>query len=263
MNGVLLMKDFCFTVDDNIIFLRDITENDYGSIFENKYLAMFGELHSAYGLKVQLNLFYQTEGFDLSMVTDRYKSEWEANSEWLKMSFHSRAELPNVPYLNADYDTLYADSRAVNDQIIRFAGESSLASTTTVHFCVCPQDALKAMSDNGYKGLLGLFGGFGTVGTSYSIPIGETEPLRHGKLLTKNDITFASIDIVLNLYSAEENARLVGSLCGNDHIKIMIHEQYFHEDYPAYHPRFREEIEEPLKVLTENGYHSVFFEEMM
>ncbi len=257
------MKSFCFTVDDNILFLKDITENNYSSIFENKYLALFRELHCVYGLKVQFNLFYQTEGFDLSMVTDRYKSEWKANSPWLKMSFHSHAELPNEPYLNADYDTLYADCKAVNDQIVRFAGADSLASTTTVHFCVCPEKALKAMSDNGYKGLLGLFGGFGAVGTSYSIPPEETEPLRHGKLITKNDITFGSIDIVLNLYSAEENALRANSLCGNDHIKIMIHEQYFHEDYPAYHPRFREEIEEPLKVLTENGYRSFFFEEMI
>ena len=86
------MKTFCFTVDDNIRFLKEITENRYKSIFEHPYLAMYKRLHEKYGLKVQLNMFYCTSGFDLSLMSDSYYSEWEENSDWLKLYFHSEYE---------------------------------------------------------------------------------------------------------------------------------------------------------------------------
>ena len=87
------MKTFCFTVDDNIRFLKEITENAYSSIFEHPYLAMYKRLHEEFDLKVQLNLFYRTEDFDLSKMSSAYYSEWEENADWLKLSFHSDFEI--------------------------------------------------------------------------------------------------------------------------------------------------------------------------
>ena len=78
------MRNFIFTVDDNIRFLKEINEREYESIFEHPYLAMYRRLHEKYGLKVQLNLFYEMEGFDLSRMTTRYKDEWKENADWLK-----------------------------------------------------------------------------------------------------------------------------------------------------------------------------------
>ena len=43
---------FCFTVDDNIRFLKEITENRYQSIFDHPYLAMYRRLHEEFDLKV-------------------------------------------------------------------------------------------------------------------------------------------------------------------------------------------------------------------
>ena len=100
------IKNYCFTVDDNIRFLKEITENHYQSIFDHPYLAMYRRLHEEFGLMVQLNLFYRMEDFDLSQVSEAYYAEWEANSDWLKLSFHS--ELENVkPYETSDYDEVY------------------------------------------------------------------------------------------------------------------------------------------------------------
>ena len=65
------MKTFCFTVDDNIRFLKDLTEQKYTSIFDHPYLAMYKRLHDAFGLKVQLNLFYQTEGYQSCHFEER------------------------------------------------------------------------------------------------------------------------------------------------------------------------------------------------
>ena len=75
------MKKFCFTVDDNIRFLKELTERMPESIFDHPYLALYRTLHEEYGLKVQLNLFYEMKDFDLSMMTDRYRDEFSANAD--------------------------------------------------------------------------------------------------------------------------------------------------------------------------------------
>ena len=101
-------RKFCFTVDDNIRFLKELNGQQYPSIFSHPYLAMYRRLHEKYGLKVQLNLFYEADGFDLSQMTDKYRDEWLENSDWLKLSFHSRRE--NVePYRSSGYREVYED----------------------------------------------------------------------------------------------------------------------------------------------------------
>lgn len=42
------------SIDDSIEVLKDITENNYDSIFENEELARFKRLHDEYGLVLSL-----------------------------------------------------------------------------------------------------------------------------------------------------------------------------------------------------------------
>ena len=97
------MKRFCFTIDDNIRFLKELTERNCTSIFDHPYVALLKRLHERFDLKIQLNLFYRMSGFDLSQMSDCYASEWAAISDWLKFSFHSDREI-SVPYENAGYE---------------------------------------------------------------------------------------------------------------------------------------------------------------
>ena len=60
------MKNFCFTIDDNIRFLKEITEGEFESIFEYPYLSMLARLHEKFDLKIQMNLFYRLGDFDLA-----------------------------------------------------------------------------------------------------------------------------------------------------------------------------------------------------
>ncbi|MBQ8310565.1 MAG: hypothetical protein IJX80_06105 [Clostridia bacterium] len=36
--------------------------------------------------------------FNLSMRTDKFKEEFHANADWLKLSFHAKSEFPPKPY---------------------------------------------------------------------------------------------------------------------------------------------------------------------
>lgn len=256
------MKTFCFTVDDNILFFKDIMDKGYKSIFENPYLAMYKRLHEKFNLKIQLNLFYRTEGFDLSMMSEKYLPEWKENCDWLKLSFHS--DLNNVsPYEFSGYDEVFSDCEKVNREILRFASDSALAKTTTVHYCRTTKEGARAVADNGVLGLLGIFASEKTPSEFYSVDSESKERLRHGDIVKVEDMSYAAIDVVLNCFSKEENLSRISAILGREGIRVMIHEQYFYPDYKAYQPDFEEKLEAAFSLLTSSGYESRFFEELI
>ena len=249
-------------MDDNIRFLKEITENRYRSIFDHPYLAMYRRLHKEFELKVQLNLFYCMENFDLSQMSDAYCEEWKENSDWLKLSFHSNIENAR-PYESAGYAEVYEDCNRVNEQIKRFASSKALANTTTIHYCLLTESGLKAMNDNGVIGLLGLFGTNEKPRTSYDIAKGDAERIRAGEILKIDKISFASIDVILNNFGTEKIIEQLASMSNRDCIRVMIHEQYFYEDYCRYQPDFEKKLQSTFSFLCSNGYQSRFYENLI
>ncbi len=249
-------------MDDNIRFLKEITENGYQSIFEHPYLAMYRRLHQEFDLKIQLNLFYCMENFDLSMMSDAYYEEWKENSDWLKLSFHSQLENVN-PYELSGYDEVLGDCKRVQEQIVRFASSKALASTTTVHCCQLTKDGLHAMEENGVRGLLGLFGTDEKPRTSYGMEQSKAEKIRNGEILKDGKISFASIDIVLNCFSIKEILVKLMHMRQRNGIRVMIHEQYFYQDYMHYQPEFEEKLRSAFSFFSEHGYRSSFFESLL
>ena len=202
------------------------------------------------------------ENFDLSQASDAYYEEWKENSDWLKLSFHS--DLENVkPYESSGYDEVYEDCKRVNEQIKRFASDKVLANTTTIHYCLLTEGGLMAMEDNRVFGLLGLFGSNQDPRTSYGIAESEAEKIRNGEILKIGKISFASIDIVLNCFSISEILEKLMHMKQRDCIRVMIHEQYFYEDYSRYQPEFEEKLRSTFSFLCDSGYKSSFYESLI
>ena len=223
---------------------------------------MYKRLHEEFGLKIQLNLFYRMENFELSRMSDAYYNEWKENSDWLKLSFHS--EFENVkPYETSGYDEVYKDCRRVHEEIKRFASCEALANTTTIHYCLLTGAGLKAIEDNFVSGLLGLFGTDETPSTSYGIGEAEAKRIRNGEVVKIGEISFASIDIVLNLFSTDEILERLEKLKHRTTIRVMIHEQYFYRDYENYQPEFEEKLEATFAFLVGHGYQSEFYENLI
>lgn len=118
------------SIDDVIDSLADINEhaNYYKSIFENRFFGYLKELHSIYGVKVVLYCFYENNerNFSLNQMTDIYKDEFEQNSEWLKLGFHTING--QTDYANVSSEQLKQDYIKVANEIVRFAGIESLSS---------------------------------------------------------------------------------------------------------------------------------------
>lgn len=266
---------FRVSSDDNILFLYDINQHkdEYKSIFDNPYLALYKKAHDLYGAKVHLNLFYEFDNqartlfssprpyFNLSMMTDKFKDEFAANSDWLKLAFHSNAEFPDAPYKNAKAEKIVEDCIRVHREIIRFAGKDSISNSTTTHWGSGDRECLRALRSLGYTSFTGYFdviNGKGLV--SYYVPVEICEHINKRDFWcdTEEDIFFGRIDRVTNLGTLESVMDTVKAVVADPHrggfVSIMIHEQYFYSDYAGYLPDFEARILEPCRYLYEHGY---------
>ena len=280
------MKKYRISSDDNILFLADITANKdvYTSIFDNPYLAVYKKAHDLYGAKVHLNLFYAFDrdaakyfaadrpDFDLSMVTDKFKAEWEANADWLTLSFHARQEFPPKPYQFAAPETITEDFLAVKREVLRFAGEKTFSEeVTTVHFGEANIPCTEALRELGHKALAGYFevDKHGDPLVAYYAPmplidhVGERDFWRD----TVVGMNFARIDRVTNLDTLEKIMEDMHAILAHPHrggfVSFMIHEQYFYGDYKRYLPDFEARVLEPARLLYENGYTGCFLRELL
>ena len=259
------MKCFTFTVDDNIRFLKDVsawkTENQT-PLLSHPYLAIWKRLHERFGVKIQLNLFWQEGDFDLSKVTDRFKAEFEACADWLRLSFHSKAEYPRRPYENSGYGEVLADCESVHREILRFASERSLAKTTTLHYALATADGVRALRDSGVQGLMGLYGTDDAPRNSYTVCEKDASELRRGIPRSADGMWHFPISCVLNTVALSDIGEAMRALEEDPFVGLMIHEQYFYSDYPRFQADFEEKVTNAVKAMREQGRVPCFAEEL-
>ena len=208
------MKRVYFYIDDVIWLFRDLTRQRPASLFDNFFLKELKKAHELYGAKFQLNVFYRTDfyygndEFTLSDMTDAYKPEFEAASDWLKMAVHSKQEFPDYPFVNLDYQDAYDLVRTVMSEIRRFAGENSITYTMTPHWGPASLDACRAFKDCGVK-LLWLSGGkkLPYNGDPDSLPYGHAARLLHNRKPETMLYTRGGLDTAISR-----------SICGHNHL---------------------------------------------
>ena len=258
-----------FSIDDNSFFLRDLAAKSYPSLFDCFYLQILRDLHSEYGAKFVLNIYYTTgEDFDLPQVPDRYRGEWEENSGWLKLAFHAYANDPDRPYQYGGEKRLLSDLDLVAEQIIRFAGESTYSPPTVIHWAMVPPSSLKPLADRGVRVL-----------STFCRPVGGMWDINYfldnarSEYLTRNDalrdfdtgIVFSKVDIVCNSTLLERIVPTLEPLPEDPNqaeiMDLFTHEQYFWPFYANYLPDHAMRLDAAIRWVTEHGYRPVFFHE--
>jgi len=271
---VYRLKNFAggyrLSIDDNIWFLRDIHQHagEYRSIFDNSYLAFLRGVHEKYGTKVHINLFYQTDNFNLAQLSDVFREEWKAQAGWLRLSFHALQEFPDMPYRTAGYETVKRDCDLVMGEIERWAGKELMASVTTLHWGEATVEGSRALRDAGYRGQLGYFNVDDDLpAVSYYL---TTEQRRHIKQRfvwkdNKEDIVFIRSSIVIDktflpdIRPHLDGYRRRGGL--PPFVDLLVHEQYYYPFYEAYQPDFKERILAAVQWAQDNGYKPQFLSE--
>ena len=150
------MKKYFFSfIDDAIWIFRDLTRQRPKSMFDHPFFATLKTAHEKWGLKTQINVFYRTDyfygmdEFNLSEMTDCYKAEWEENSDWLKLGFHSYQEFPDNPHVNASYDDMKKLFTMIKNEVIRFAGEKTFTYGVVPHWIPVSLEGCLALRDCG------------------------------------------------------------------------------------------------------------------
>jgi hypothetical protein len=264
-----VVNKYRLSLDDNIWFLRDINTNagKYKSIFENPYLGFLKEVYDTYGTKIHLNLYFQTDGFNLSQMTDKFKSEWRDNAGWLRLSFHALQNDPDRPYINASYDQVKKDCIRVKEQISRFAGEEMMGPVTTLHWGAALVEGCRALRDQGYLALAGYFNAEGPDTVSYYLDDEKRLHINNRFIWRDNreGIIFSRMALVINTVKLEEILPYLSSLRSNSHkpayIDIMIHEQYFYPFYINYQPDYRQKVLTAVKWAADCGFKPAFLSE--
>jgi len=177
-----------FFIDDTIWLMRDLTRQRPASMFDNPFLHMLKTAHERYGIKTQLNLFYKTsacygtDDFCLADMTDAYKAEWEKASDWLKLAFHAKEEFPSYPLLNVSYDEMYRLFRAVEGEVIRFAGKQSFTYGTCIHWLPVSKAGVQALYDCGVRLLACTAGEITDDSNLRYLPQDQAEQLQSGRV---------------------------------------------------------------------------------
>lgn len=259
-----------FSTDDNIRFFKDIAlhSSTYNSLFDNEYLAFWREMHRKYSTKVHFNIFYEAPDFNLSQMPGKFRSEWQQNADWIRLTFHARAREPSRPYLQASYEQMQQDYRLVVREIERFAGKELLSPFTTIHWGSLTSAAARALRDEGVRGLVGYFDTSQDLPlVCYYLPLAQIRYLM-GRDYWKDmreDLFLVRHDIVIDDVPLERIAPHLARVAADPHqselMELMIHEHFFLPDYPAYEPDYRARVERAIEWVTRRGYRSVFYED--
>lgn len=257
-----------FSLDDNVWFLRDLAQQRCRSLFDNPYLALWKRLHDTYGTRFVCNIYYQCDGFDLSMMPATWRSQWADNADWFRLTFHALQNDPDRPYLHATAEQIGHDYDLITGQILRFAGPEVMDTFTTIHWGEAPVEACRAVRDRGIRGLCGYFVlEKGEPRVSYYLDAEQTAHLarrdywkdtreglifvRHAAVCNAGDLTPERIGPHLAAIAANPGQGEV--------LELMIHEQYFHRDFRAYEPDYAARCEAAVRWVTENGYRPVYW----
>jgi hypothetical protein len=258
------------SLDDNIWFLKDIAfnANKYRSIFENPYLGFLKRVYNEFGTKIHINIYYMTEGFNLSQMPSKYKKEWKENAEWLKLSFHALQNEPDKPYTNAGYEEMRRDCKMVMEQVSRFAGEELMGPVTTLHWGEATVEGCRALRDLGYKCQAGDFNVDNDLPpVSYYLDVEKRRHINRRFIWKDNreDIIFTRCAIVINCHKLKGIRGFLDEILKDPHksgyMDLLIHEQYFYPNYIAYQSDYREKVLTSVRWAVEKGYKPAFLSE--
>ncbi len=242
---------YCFQIDDNSFFLRDIARKGYRSIFDCFYLALLRDWHTRFRSRFTLNCYYRTEdGFTLAQFPDRYRNEWADQADGLRLTFHADADEPAYPYRDDIRGDAYARGfDRVKREIVRFAGDTSWAPPSIVHYVDIPRSAWPVLSARGVTCLGGFFAasqkGF------------DRDP--------ETGITLYDISIICNLVTPDNvNGTLDAWATRRPEARVaalLTHEQYFWDFYPNYLPDHPARVERAIRWAVDRNLKPVFCHE--
>lgn len=266
-----------FFFDDCCFFLRDITQQRPDSIFDTMFLGRLKKIHDKYNSKFLLNLFYTDDhhkDFTLADMPADYKDEFQANKEWLQLSFHAKSEFPDRPYQHADGETLAADFDQVYNEVCRFAGPECFTPPMVLHWAITNPENFHVLQERGTRCLSGGFINCVVSVTEKAHSVSVTDigyfyeqdvahylkdsgPVWYDR---KYDIVLGTGMVCCNYDNIETlNKKFAAITSDRDIVSLMSHEQYSFPDYFNYIPDHLDRVETACRLAYEKGFSPAWF----
>ena len=271
-------KRYNFFIDDHSFVFTEIARQRPAHLLDHFYLKFLHSMNERYGTIFTLNCFYRNdhdkEHFTLSQFPDCYKSEWEDNSDWLKLAFHAYSEFPDRTYQNATAETVGKDYDLVFGELVRIAGEKSVVPFVALHWGMLRPEAIKALTDRGVRALEGQFinprTGISDDGSmDYVCDVGYFVNLDDARYIEKqgilydfrHNVAYFKGDCTANLWTCGQIRDKIALAIRSkkDFISMASHEQYSFPGYFNYLPDHFQRIETAIRLATENGYKPTLF----
>lgn len=212
-----------YSVDDVFSCLKDITDNQYASIFENTFFSNLKTAHDNYGCCFTLNCFNtesNTPSYSISNLPSRYQAEIQGCKGWLRFSFHAEDDETNY---NTDGGILASYNTFVS-AIYTLAGDyDCIDRITRLGFFGGNLTNILAIK-NASHGIIGLLCADNITRESYYLDPEQNEIVQSkGKYIDPiNELIFCrSTTRMLGNAIAE----LEGNLCYQKYVEIFWHEQ--------------------------------------
>lgn len=110
-----------FSIDDVKGIFNVLAKEEMSSIFETRSLGFLREINQKYGCCFDLFCTYSNKDYCLKNVSERYKEEFIANNDWLRLGFHCYSEIENGRPL----ELFIKDFEKTQIEINRVAGQKN------------------------------------------------------------------------------------------------------------------------------------------
>lgn len=222
-----IKRNILFSIDDVIKSLLWLEKSKSDSIFESYTFEFCKWLYDKYGIATTCNCLYSDGINNLSVISKRFRKEFEENSDWLKFSFHGWDF--EKSYEQSNYQDAFNDISVVHSELKRICGKKSLTNVVRTHFFSGSDEAVEAWIDAGIIQILTADDNRNGKGINYNLNDRDISNLATQHAIFKSGICFRKTDIrVENIFLKKQKCMC----CENsDTIVVFTHEKYLNEDW--------------------------------
>ena len=180
--------------DDVDLSLKNLATEKYDSLFEEPFFAWLKKLNKNYNATFSLYVYNNS----LSLLTNKYESDFYSNSGWLKIGLHCDNESEN--YANLTFEDGKEKWNLFVDNMLRVTGSTnSIDFVPRLHNYACSQEAISGMLSclHPPKGFLTADDNR----VSYSLTNNQIEEINTKDYIIKDSLHYFKTDFRLDWFS--------------------------------------------------------------